>query len=399
MVNPLDLMQQPRRVKLPVCTALLATMSEKFRAWIEHWPVNAAKELVVQCCDEAEEAVYQRLVAFIHSIGGEVPEGFEAQVQLLLLAREHAVEVAVLACVQQLQQQVPTMSATPCLTLLSVLETGTSGHDQLQAKADKLAAAACDRLCKLLVAGTSMAESGEQQQLLQYLGPMQVMLNSERRRKLFARIPFGLLRDCIFADDSVDADTETTVLAAFAYWAERNIKATDPGARERIATICCRIRFPAIPVSVLWNYHMRHEFMRIFDPDKALLFRAVAEPSVAAAWQELLATGGAADTLVANCERWWTPRPHLLARHSKAADFELQVKYALQLCASQSLAVKQGTKSFLPSAGCGSGKRTVKNTSQHGGQPITWDGFWAEDSRFMHNGAARVRLELRMRRS
>lgn len=77
----------------------------------------------------------------------------------------------------------------------------------------------------------------------------------------------------------------------------------------------------------------------------------------------------------------------------------LQVKYALQLCASQSLAVKQGTKSFLPSAGCGSGKRTVKNTSQHGGQPITWDGFWAEDSRFMHNGAARVRLELRMRRS
>lgn len=112
-------------------------------------------------------------------------------------------------------------------------------------------------------------------------------------------------QDCIFADDSVDADTETTgctataaklacpgpssssdlltrplctqpaVLAAFAYWAERNIKATDPGARERIATICCRIRFPAIPVSVLWNYHMRHEFMRIFDPDKALLFRAV----------------------------------------------------------------------------------------------------------------------------
>ena len=30
------------------------------------------------------------------------------------------------------------------------------------------------------------------------------------------------------------------------------------------------------------------------------------------------------------------------------------------------------------------------------GQPITWDGFWAEGSRFMHNGGARVRLQLRL---
>lgn len=63
----------------------------------------------------------------------------------------------------------------------------------------------------------------------------------------------------------------------------------------------------------------------------AVAWVQVAEPSVAAAWQELLATGGAADTLVANCERWWTPRPHLLARHSKAADFELQVSMPMHV--------------------------------------------------------------------
>lgn len=151
--------------------------------------------------------------------------------------------------------QVPTMSATPCLTLLSVLETGTSGHDQLQAKADKLAAAACDRLCKLLVAGTSMAESGEQQQLLQYLGPMQVMLNSERRRKLFARIPFGLLRVSQHLPDGL-AGTSVS-LAAARLWQEAVRLPECRRIAFLLTTVWMQTPRPQVVLLLLLSWHVR----------------------------------------------------------------------------------------------------------------------------------------------
>ena len=68
------------------------------------------------------------------------------------------------------------------------------------------------------------------------------------------------------------------MLAAFAYWAELNIKEGDAGKEERIQAICSRIRFPDIPASVLLNYHAHYPFMRWFDPDKELLMRAVRSP-------------------------------------------------------------------------------------------------------------------------
>ncbi len=87
----------------------------------------------MQCRSEGEVAGYRHLLAFIHSMGKEVPQGEFAcffifvlacilqsyvmlsnpslaavandLIQLLLLAREHAVEPAVLACLQKLQEQ------------------------------------------------------------------------------------------------------------------------------------------------------------------------------------------------------------------------------------------------------------------------------------------------------
>lgn len=67
------------------------------------------------------------------------------------------------------------MPATAYVPLLSALETGASSHDSLQAGADRLAAAIW-------------------KQLLQYLGPLQDMLNHDERRQVFVSIPFGLLR-------------------------------------------------------------------------------------------------------------------------------------------------------------------------------------------------------------
>ena len=96
-------------------------------------------------------------------------------VELLLLAREHAVEPAVLTYIQRLRPASATIPAATCLALLTALETGASAHDQVQAEADELVAAA-------------------RRQLLQYLGPLQDMLNSEPRRKLFGSVTYELLR-------------------------------------------------------------------------------------------------------------------------------------------------------------------------------------------------------------
>lgn len=82
----------------------------------------------------------------------------------------------------------------------------------------------------------------------------------------------NLLQDCTFADGKVNADIEATVLAAFAYWAQRN----KPVNTEQIAAICSRIRFPAIPLSVLHNYWRTHDFMQRFDPGDQILLRAVS---------------------------------------------------------------------------------------------------------------------------
>ena len=230
------------------------------------------------------------------------------------------------------------MPATACLSLLSSLESGASDHNEIQAEADKLLEAVHKQLCSLLPADGVGQGASAKHQLLQYLGPLQDMLNNERRRKVFTSIPFGLLRvsalsgmdvhervrcpglqicpnrlfpaqlqDCIFADENVEADSETTgvcaaaaagvagpvcrcaklwspfpmcalpaVLAAFAYWMERYPHPFGIDLKQHTAVICSRIRFPAIPPSVLSMFYKHCSFIHIFDSDKELLIRAVS---------------------------------------------------------------------------------------------------------------------------
>ncbi len=76
------------------------------------------------------------------------------------------------------------------------------------------------------------------------------------------------------------AVSSPAVLAAFAFWAQRNIKETGADARQRIAAICSFIRFPDIPASVLLSYHKCHHFMRTFDPYRELLCVAVRQTAI-----------------------------------------------------------------------------------------------------------------------
>ena len=72
----------------------------------------------------------------------------------------------------------------------------------------------------------------------------------------------------------------------------------------------------------------------------------------------------------------------------------VQVKCSIRLCAASSTDdfLVRSTTHF--SIGQSRGWAQVSEAAGHGGKPITWDGFWAEGSRVMHNGAARVQLEL-----
>jgi len=169
------------------------------------------------------------------------------------------------------------------------------------------------------------------------------------------------------------------VLAAFALWAEANITATPlaPEQKERIAAVCSRIRFPAVPPDVLLNYWACFKWLQAYDPNKDLLLRAVgslaclltpnalllllddvctlygryrrAGPPLAqsavqlatavdanqrALWQSSLfhppnlfdaADAAAARELEAACRFWWTPRVPALLSDTNAATFQLQV--------------------------------------------------------------------------
>jgi len=67
------------------------------------------------------------------------------------------------------------MSADACLELLPLLATGVSGDDAVLAAANDLVAA-CGR------------------RLLELVGPLQEMLNSQEQRALWLKLPFEVLR-------------------------------------------------------------------------------------------------------------------------------------------------------------------------------------------------------------
>ena len=87
------------------------------------------------------------------------------------------------------------LPATACLRLLSAFDTSVSEHTALQAVADRIAAACHNHTCRLLAAeGPAGVNAEVQELLLQYLGPLQDMLNDKRRRELFMELPFEMLR-------------------------------------------------------------------------------------------------------------------------------------------------------------------------------------------------------------
>lgn len=158
--------------------------------------------------------------------------GTEALLSLLLLAREHAVEPAVAACLQLLLRQVrwverrcsrfsqhmamamkqclccshvasvcstictqaSQLPAIVCLTFLNAMETGCSAHDSVQVAARQLASACYYRVFTTLREPATIADKDVQAALLRYLGPLHEMLDDSQRRQLFMCLPFNTMR-------------------------------------------------------------------------------------------------------------------------------------------------------------------------------------------------------------
>ena len=66
------------------------------------------------------------------------------------------------------------------------------------------------------------------------------------------------------------------MLAALAYWAERNAASESTEHKRQVAAICRRIRFPDILASALLMYHSRFKCLQLYDPNRNLLLRAVS---------------------------------------------------------------------------------------------------------------------------
>ena len=67
------------------------------------------------------------------------------------------------------------------------------------------------------------------------------------------------------------------MLAALAYWAERNAASESTEHKRQVAAICRRIRFPDLPASALLMYHSRFKCLQLYDPNRDLVMRAVSE--------------------------------------------------------------------------------------------------------------------------
>ncbi|KAL4434329.1 hypothetical protein ABPG75_000770 [Micractinium tetrahymenae] len=391
---------QERRVALPACSLVLRMYSLKFKRvwdWAARWAQGGAKEYVVQCRDDAEVAGYRQLVDFMHSMGRQLPADPAELLQLLLLAREHVVEVAVLSCIHALLEQGPSLPAAACMQVLPALDTGVSGDADIQAAADMLAGACCDRLGVLLAAEGALQGPEEQRLLLQLLGPWQEMLNDKRLRDLFLKLPFGVLRDCLLEDANISADTETTD-APVQCWLPPCCEEHSRGMSDsQFDELFSRIRFPAVPAAVLLDYHRCFATLRRFDPEKQLLCRAFTDPAI---WDELQEAMMAADPepavaeLKKKCGRWWLEREPTLPGCPAPLEFSFQVSYAISLSrgASEDKTVC-GTKTFTPSSQEGWGSE-VTDGGAEGRPPLSWEAFWGEGSPYCRDGAVRGRLTL-----
>ena len=60
---------------LPPGSQHSAAAAKPCRDWAARWTEGDAREYVVQCRDEAEVATYRQLLAFMHSMAKELPQG------------------------------------------------------------------------------------------------------------------------------------------------------------------------------------------------------------------------------------------------------------------------------------------------------------------------------------
>ena len=82
-----------------------------------------------------------------------------------------------------------------CLRLLLLLETGTSGKDDVQANADQLFRRGAERLSMLLKekAAVMAANAALQAELAEFFGRWHAMLNCNMRRQVWQCLPFEVL--------------------------------------------------------------------------------------------------------------------------------------------------------------------------------------------------------------
>ena len=91
--------------------------------------------------------------------------------------------------------QVEQMPLPACLRLVLLLETGTSGHEEVQAQADRLVQRTGERLQALVKkeAAAVLADAELLEALVAFFGRWHDMLNCAVRRKVWQAVPFELL--------------------------------------------------------------------------------------------------------------------------------------------------------------------------------------------------------------
>jgi len=90
---------------------------------------------------------------------------------------------------------VDQLSLPACLRLVLLLETGTSGHEEVQAQADKLVERCGKHLQMLVKEGSAavLADAVLLQTPVAFFGRWHSMLNCSLRRGLWQALPFELL--------------------------------------------------------------------------------------------------------------------------------------------------------------------------------------------------------------
>ncbi|KAI7842077.1 hypothetical protein COHA_004273 [Chlorella ohadii] len=384
--------------------------SEVFRSWMKGWlgrkKQKAKHVLRIECEDRQEAASFQQLLDYVHSAGHVLPSEPGGILALLAVARKHAAEACVDACLQLLPTKLDQMPLHQCLRLLLLLETGTSGKDDVQANADRLFRRGAERLSMLLKdkAAVMAANAALQAELAEFFGRWHSMLNCDLRCNVWQCLPFDVLL-LMFEDCHVHADTEATVLAAFAAWANANMAAgsLSEEAHQGIAAIFSRIRFPELLPDVVLNYWACFGWLQQFDGTRELPLRAIFHPGnidQAASepvywrgyfWQCKLGMSVEGATVVSISTGCSADLARFAGYAAGAFPYQTQAVYRIRL---QSNGSSQGSLDPLQGTGVFSPAAFFNRGACHELETTTWERFWAADSPLVRDGRVAVELTL-----